>query len=201
MCANNRPNVASSESRPSGWFNAGDEHRSESPIAHGADSDSTERALSVQRNLVLPFDPPEILVEFEVDGKAITQGSKKAFVNKKTGRPIIVEDRNRDLDFWRGRVAEAASREMEGRPLYSCPIGIECFFTLSRPQALLRKPLALPTKNPDVDKLTRAIGDSIKDIVYVDDSQIVDLLARKRYVGHPQARLRPGVLVRISGYL
>lgn len=146
------------------------------------------------------IEPPVEIMRFELDGDPVTQGSKRAFVNQKTGRAQIIEDSHRDLKFWRGRIAETASKLMGDRPLYEVPLRVEMYFTLPRPQNLLRRPMALPAKMPDLDKIERAVGDALKNVVYTDDKLIVDNLGRKRYVGHPQARPRPGVLVIISAY-
>jgi len=147
--------------------------------------------------LVVAAPERELVVEIDLDGKPITQGSKKAFSNPKTGRPIIVEDRSRDLKFWRGRIAELASAAMGDLPLIDAPVAIEMMFTLSRPKSLARKPMALPTTMPDLDKLARAVQDAMGDIVYRNDAQVVDLVLRKRYEGHPEARLRPGGTIRV----
>lgn len=154
----------------------------------------------MQPSLVLESDPPVEIMRFELDGDPVTQGSKRAFVNPKTGRAQVVEDSHRDLKFWRGRVAETASALMGPRPLYDVPLVVEMYFTLPRPASLARKPMALPAKMPDLDKLQRGIGDALKNVVYTDDKLIVDNIGRKRYVGHPQARPRPGVLVVVRAY-
>lgn len=41
-----------------------------------------------------------------------------------------------------------------------------------------------PTKKPDIDNVVKAVCDSINGVVYVDDTQIVDLHATKVY-GEP----------------
>ncbi len=154
----------------------------------------------MQPNLISASNIATLIMAFELDGNPVTQGSKKAFVNPKTGRPIIVEDRSRDLDLWRGRVTETASKLMRDRPLYREAMLIEMRFTLPRPQSLARRPMALPVTNPDLDKLVRACGDALSKIVYFDDKQTCDLIVSKRYEGHPEARPRPGVAVTIYGY-
>ena len=43
-----------------------------------------------------------------------------------------------------------------------------------------------PTKKPDVDNLAKVILDSINDIAYKDDVQVVDLQVRKFYSENPR---------------
>jgi Holliday junction resolvase RusA-like endonuclease len=39
-----------------------------------------------------------------------------------------------------------------------------------------------PDKPPDIDKLTRSILDSLTQVVWIDDGQVIALTARKQYV-------------------
>jgi Holliday junction resolvase RusA-like endonuclease len=51
---------------------------------------------------------------------------------------------------------------------------------------------AMPTKRPDLDNLLKGFLDSGNGILWVDDSQIVDLYIKKRY-GY-----KPGVEVSVA---
>ncbi len=50
-------------------------------------------------------------------------------------------------------------------------------------------PSDFPAKFPDLDHLVRAIGDSLKGIIYKDDAQIVSLAAHKRYSTEPGVKV------------
>lgn len=153
-------------------------------------------------NLVLPFDPPAPFIEIDLDGSPVTQGSKRAINHRTTGRAVVIESADRNLKFWRGRVAEMASVQMGDRALLAgreTALAVEVWFTLHRPPSVHRR-ITMPGSRPDLDKLGRAIGDALKGIVYADDGQVCDLLLHKRYVGHPQARVRPGARIVVRGY-
>jgi Holliday junction resolvase RusA-like endonuclease len=51
----------------------------------------------------------------------------------------------------------------------------------------------VPTKKPDMDNVVKAICDALNAIVWVDDVQVTDLLARKRFGDNPhvEARITP----------
>lgn len=139
----------------------------------------------------------ERVLDFFVPGIPITQGSKKIVTNKRTGRPMMIEDRDGPLKKWRHDVAEEAHNRMGVKAVLrgdTMAILIECTFTLPRPPSLHRR-VVYPNRTPDFDKLQRAVCDALTGVVYRDDCLIVDGLTRKRYVGHPQAETRPGVRV------
>lgn len=56
-------------------------------------------------------------------------------------------------------------------------------FYLERPKSVKVSDRALPIVPPDLDKLVRGVGDGIgqSGLIYGDDSQIVEILARKFY--------------------
>lgn len=51
----------------------------------------------------------------------------------------------------------------------------------------------VPTKKPDTDNVVKALCDSLNGIVWVDDVQVTDLIARKRFgeTPHVEARITP----------
>lgn len=54
---------------------------------------------------------------------------------------------------------------------------------MERPKSVRQKDRALPIVAPDLDKLVRAVGDGVGQSGYIwgDDSQIVEIVARKFY--------------------
>ena len=48
----------------------------------------------------------------------------------------------------------------------------------------------LPIKRPDVDNLAYLVTNSLKGIVYADDSQVVDLILHKRYGNDPRTVIK-----------
>ena len=47
-----------------------------------------------------------------------------------------------------------------------------------------------PVKRPDIDNYVKALLDSCNDVVFVDDSQVVDMMVSKVYSHQPRAILR-----------
>lgn len=142
---------------------------------------------------------------FFVPGVPATAGSKKAFVNRKTGRPMIVDDCKKGPS-WRESVQVAAFKKLNPlgeHPLIDEPIELNVVFFFTRPKGHLRtgekhrgelKPNApnWPTKPPDVTKLLRALEDALTGVVWRDDASVVVQAARKVYAD------RPGAFVTIS---
>lgn len=141
------------------------------------------------------------MIEFHVPGLPITQGSKRAFVNKYTGRAQMVED-SAKLKPWRWAVGAVGASAMAKRPLFSGPVKVRLQFLFPRPKShygtgrnhdkLKAKAPAVPTGKPDLDKLQRAVFDALTHTVWRDDAQVTEVFAIKRYYEHP------GVLVAVE---
>jgi Holliday junction resolvase RusA-like endonuclease len=133
-----------------------------------------------------------------VYGTPAPQGSKRAFVNKHSGRVQVVES-SKAVKPWRQAVLYAAleERRRPGRPAHETlagPVAVTVEFLLARPKghygtgrnAGLVKESApgRPAVRPDLDKLVRSTLDALKEAgVYGDDSQIVALMATKFFSG------------------
>lgn len=131
-------------------------------------------------------------VTFEVAGVPAPQGSK---VRTKWG----VREDNPATRPWRSAVAWEATAAMQGREPLTGPLALEVVFFFPRPKthfytgkrAEVQRETApvFHTSKPDVDKLLRAIGDSLTGIVARDDALIAEIVARKLY-GSPRAQVR-----------
>jgi Holliday junction resolvase RusA-like endonuclease len=118
------------------------------------------------------------------------QGSARAFLNKKTGRAIITSDNKKTLHPWRQMVAWQAKEVWGDMVAAVGPIQLQIRFFFSRPTGHYRKdgerlrpaaPADMCVK-PDLDKLVRAVKDSLKDAgVYRNDSQVTVIAAEKEY--------------------
>lgn len=125
------------------------------------------------------------MIAISVRGKPTPQGSHKAFV---VGGRARITDSNKNLRAWRDLVA-ACAQSVAPDELLEGPIRVEIEFLLARPKSLPKKiPDWWHVKKPDVDKLTRAILDALTGIVFRDDSQVVEVVARKSY-GTPGAEI------------
>lgn len=47
-----------------------------------------------------------------------------------------------------------------------------------------------PTTKPDVDNYLKGVKDALKGIIWRDDSQVVDVYARKRYSARPRIEVK-----------
>lgn len=143
---------------------------------------------------------PTAPLEFFVPGTPQPGGSKRAFVNKKTGRAAIVDDAKGNKP-WRDRVASFA-RDAYSGPLLDGPLSVRFEFTVARPKghygtgrnarAVRSSAPAFPAVKPDALKLARSTEDALTGILWRDDALTVDLRVTKTYGDHP------GVLVRVE---
>ena len=112
-------------------------------------------------------------------------------------------DSNPKLKPWRNAVALEARRYGQNKIPASTPIWLKVTFMFERPKSHLTKsglakhaPLQ-PIYKPDLDKLTRAVGDALSVNCHLlqDDSQITEIKATKRYcLGSEE----PGALIQID---
>lgn len=111
-----------------------------------------------------------------VPGHPAPQGSKTAFV--RGGKAVLVEA-NRGHKSWRDEVINRARLQMVGLEQFKGPLKIELLFELHRGSTVDRQ---YPNVKPDLDKLSRTIFDALELAgVYRNDSQIIELHARKLY--------------------
>lgn len=89
-----------------------------------------------------------------------------------------------NLDVWRYDIswrARKAMRENKIHEVHLGPVALTIEFTLVRPKATPKRRETPPAiKKPDLDKLQRAVLDSLTGHVYQDDSQVNRIAASKR---------------------
>jgi len=132
-------------------------------------------------------------VRIEVYGLPTAQGSKRAFVNKHTGRAHVTETNDSKVKTWREDVKQAALQALDGGARFTGPVKVSVDFYFLRPKghyrtgrnAHLLKDTAppYPASKPDVDKLLRSTFDAITTTgLWEDDCRVVEVWATKRYV-------------------
>jgi Holliday junction resolvase RusA-like endonuclease len=137
-----------------------------------------------------------------VAGTPRPQGSKRPVRNKHTGRIHMVESSER-LPDWRADIRDAAMRAVDGVPTsayWERPLAVGIQVRLARPKShylpantrrtapeLRQEAPKHPAGKPDTDKLLRAVLDALTGLVWHDDAQVVDILARKLYGERPGA--------------
>lgn len=105
-----------------------------------------------------------------VPGVPRPQGSKRH-----VGNGVMIES-SKHTKGWRKAVTEVAN---VGHSFESEPVAVVYEFVMPRPKALKGNRWA--TQRPDIEKLARAISDSLSDAqVWNDDSQVVDMRLMKR---------------------
>ena len=118
------------------------------------------------------------MLNFFVPGRPAPQGSKRS-----VGRGRFIEA-SKYLPAWRHAVTEYAIYAATENSWVTLegPIALEVVFYLERPATIKPNKRPHPIVPPDVDKLVRGVGDALSDAgVWGDDSQVVKLVAFKRY--------------------
>jgi crossover junction endodeoxyribonuclease RusA len=121
-------------------------------------------------------------ISFVAIGTPVPKGSMKAFMRPGMRFPIVTHD-NEKTRPWASTVQNAAIIALNyatSIPFESGPVSVDVDFYLPRPKTLPKKVTA-HCKKPDVDKLLRAILDSLKGVIWTDDSQVVDIHGVKHY--------------------
>lgn len=141
-------------------------------------------------------------IRFFVVGTPKPAGSKRAFVNKNTGKAILTDMSGQAGKDWRHDIQAFAQKVYTGAPLEE-PLQLRVVFRQVRPKghfgtgknAHLLKPNApmYPTGKPDCTKLLRSLEDSLTGIIWRDDAQIVSQSAWKFYCDDENPR--PGALI------
>ena len=126
-----------------------------------------------------------------VPGEPRPQGSKKAF---NRGKHIVLVEANKQLPAWREQMRKAFEMKMlELDNPFVTAVSVSLTFWLTRPKSVKRE---YATGTYDLDKLTRAVLDSLQDKVLTNDNLVVDLTARKNYADNHES----GVLVTVTPF-
>lgn len=129
-------------------------------------------------------DIPSLCLMFSVPGKPIAQGSPPRYKSASTGKMITPNPKG--LKRWRKTVGEYALAEMNsvGLRMTDGPVVMAGVFCFKRPKCHFRTGRYSHTlrddspgefrhlQYPDLDKLVRAIFDSLTKVCYMDDSQV-----------------------------
>lgn len=120
-------------------------------------------------------------IRFTVNGIPQPKGSTRAFMRPGARFPIVTSD-NPKVKAWQKVVGlGAAMARGAGVPPLQGPVELVVEFYLARPKYLAKRATPQHLTRPDVDKLTRAVGDALTGICWEDDGQVVRLVASKAY--------------------
>jgi Holliday junction resolvase RusA-like endonuclease len=133
-----------------------------------------------------------MIIKFDVAGKPVPRGSKRAFpIRRKDGSlGVAVSDNTGERGrLWMAMVQDAARSALPADWVpRSGPVRLFIVFQLRRPKAhyttrgaVKSSAPAYPIVRPDLTKLLRAIEDALTGVVWRDDSQIVFQAVSKEY--------------------
>ena len=120
-------------------------------------------------------------IEFWVPGNPAPQGSKSFKGFSGNGRAILAES-SKAVGPWRERVAFFGMQAMKSDAAtpFAGAVIVSLEFILPRPTSAPKLKVLPASKRPDVDKLARACLDALTNVCFLDDSQVVQLVASKR---------------------
>ncbi len=132
---------------------------------------------------------------FWVPGIPKPGGSKRVFINRKTGKPIVTDAAGKGNKEWRAQVAFMASKVFLA-PMVG-PLEFTIQFSFLRPlghfgsgknkgQVKASAP-PFPATRPDCTKITRSTEDALTGIAWRDDAQVVRQHISKGYGNTPGA--------------
>ena len=125
-------------------------------------------------------------LSLSVVGDPASQGSHAIMQGR------IVQVNSKKHKAWRNAITQTALATLpaDWEPIDE-PCELIVNFYMPKPASATR---SLPTVSPDLDKLIRAVGDSLTDSgVVVDDSRIVRISARKLYA----IGIEPGATIEV----
>lgn len=121
-------------------------------------------------------------MKIDVIGKPAPKGSKKAFVNRHTGRANIVDDNPKSLVHWEQAVARAIEQYLEQHPGSKLSGAVSVRLSFRFPTVASDPHRYWHVVKPDIDKLARAVLDVLANMVMGDDCTVAKMSISKRYV-------------------
>lgn len=130
----------------------------------------------------------EVIVEFTIPSEP--QGKGRARIFNRGGRSIAMTP---EKTVFYENLIKTCYADQSGYYFGDSPLCMEITAYYSIPKSASKKKAELmkggiirPTKKPDVDNLAKCVADSINNIAYKDDSQIVEMVINKYYCEIPR---------------
>ena len=137
---------------------------------------------------VPPTHIPRARAHFVVPGQPVAKGRARF---AKRGNFVHTYTPEKTANY-ESLVKLCAGQAMAGSEPFAAPVRVAIDIVLSIPASWSKKKQAAAlagdiaaTKKPDADNVLKAIKDGMNGIVYVDDSQAVDIRVIKRYGATP----------------
>jgi Holliday junction resolvase RusA-like endonuclease len=128
------------------------------------------------------------MIKFSVYGEPVAQGRPRASTQ---GGFVRMYDPAKSRDY--KDYVRLAAAEYAPPSLLAGPLAVMVIAYRSIPKSFSKKKAAAaeageiyPTSKPDADNYLKGVKDALKGVMWVDDSQVVDAYARKRYSFRPR---------------
>jgi len=133
-------------------------------------------------------------IEFTIPGEPVAKGRARAFVRNGHVAHYTPEKTARYENLV--KLAAEAAMEAQRYSMLEGPVELRVFAVRSIPASWSQKKQRqaaagelFPTTKPDLDNVVKAIKDACNKIIWRDDSQVVDLIAKKRYGRIPRVEI------------
>lgn len=122
-------------------------------------------------------------IHLTIPGNPVAQGRPRGY---RRGKHIGFYDDPKSKD-WKKTVAVHAQAYLVGRvwELIGTAIKLQIVFRILRPKSVSIKKRPEPITRPDLDNLVKAVKDALNGVLWRDDSQIIELEAKKVYDDPP----------------
>ncbi|MPW16932.1 RusA family crossover junction endodeoxyribonuclease [Paraburkholderia sp. CNPSo 3157] len=131
-------------------------------------------------------------VAFTVEGEPVAKGRPRAS-RTDTGVRMRTPKKTKSYE---SKIRAAATAAMFGSIPFGRPVALTVSIYLPIPESWSKlrqtkaaQDLIRATNKPDTDNVVKAVKDAMNEIVYEDDSQVVDLVATKKYGREPRVEV------------
>lgn len=139
------------------------------------------------------------MIEFTVPGEPVGKGRPRfsSRKDKKTGQTFTHTYTPEKTASYENLVAWAGQQAMKGQVLMTGPVAVHMMMWSSVPKSKpekwkvrARAGIERPVTKPDCDNTIKGVMDALNKIVWVDDSQVVELHTFKFYADTPKLVVR-----------
>lgn len=129
-----------------------------------------------------------------IDGEVGGKGRPRTRIFYAGGKPMATIYPDPDSAKFERLIKGLAFAAMHRQPMFEGPVEVEMVFWLKRPKSWTRKQCEAAsgfysTAKPDCDNRAKLIMDAFNEVVWEDDSQVSDLIVRKRYARDGRAHV------------
>lgn len=133
-----------------------------------------------------------------LDGEVGGKGRPRTRIISTGGKPFATIYPDPESAKMEKLIKGLAFAKMAGRPLWECPVELTIEVFLNQPPSWSKAKRAaasgyFATVKPDVDNVAKLICDAFNKTVWLDDTQVADLVVRRRYTDH-----KPSVVVTVK---